>query len=641
MNFEQAKKRAEELRPLLQYYTKKYFDDEQVVSDYEYDMLMRELKQIEKEYPELITEDSPTQRVGTGAIKKGFEKVTHEVPLQSLQDVFTFEEVEEFDQRMQKAAIEFSRPLDYVVETKIDGLSSAIEYRNGKLYRGATRGNGIVGEDVTQNISTIKHVPKELKEPISITVRGEVFIGKTDFDKLNEDRLLEEQEQFANARNAAAGSLRQLDSKITASRPLDIYVFNVQKCDDITFKTHYESLLYLERLGFNVNPVKILCKNMQEVRDAIYKIGEMRNGLDFGIDGAVVKVNDLELREKVGTTYKTPRWAVAYKYPPEKKETLLKDIVCQVGRTGAITPMAILDPVYVAGSKISKTTLHNEDYIKQNDIRIGDRVIIQKAGDVIPEVVGVNKDKRDGTEKIFEMPRICPVCGAEAVREEGEAVVRCIGIECPAKLYRSIIHFASKDAMDIDGLGEAIIGELIERKLISNIADIYKLTIDDVASLKKNGKKFAQNLINAIEESKKRDLYRVINSLGIRHVGVKLAKTLARYFKDMDKLIVATYEELRMIEDVGEITADTIYEFFRQEQTIDLINKLKQANVNMKAEIQENEDGKFAGKTFVLTGSLEHYSREEASEIIEKWEENLIISIKENRLCSSRRRCGK
>ena len=618
MNFEQAKKRAEELRPLLQYYTKKYFDDEQVVSDYEYDMLMRELKQIEKEYPELITEDSPTQRVGTGAIKKGFEKVTHEVPLQSLQDVFTFEEVEEFDQRMQKAAIEFSRPLDYVVETKIDGLSSAIEYRNGKLYRGATRGNGIVGEDVTQNISTIKHVPKELKEPISITVRGEVFIGKTDFDKLNEDRLLEEQEQFANARNAAAGSLRQLDSKITASRPLDIYVFNVQKCDDITFKTHYESLLYLERLGFNVNPVKILCKNMQEVRDAINKIGEMRNGLDFGIDGAVVKVNDLELREKVGTTYKTPRWAVAYKYPPEKKETLLKDIVCQVGRTGAITPMAILDPVYVAGSKISKTTLHNEDYIKQNDIRIGDRVIIQKAGDVIPEVVGVNKDKRDGTEKIFEMPRICPVCGAEAVREEGEAVVRCIGIECPAKLYRSIIHFASKDAMDIDGLGEAIIGELIERKLISNIADIYKLTIDDVASLKKNGKKFAQNLINAIEESKKRDLYRVINSLGIRHVGVKLAKTLARYFKDMDKLIVATYEELRMIDDVGEITADTIYEFFRQEQTIDLINKLKQANVNMKAEIQENEDEKFAGKTFVLTGSLEHYSREEASEIIEK-----------------------
>lgn len=618
MEFEQAKKRTEELKPLLQYYTQKYFDDEQVVSDYEYDMLMRELKQIEKEYPELITSDSPTQRVGTGAIKKGFEKVTHEVPLQSLQDVFSFEEIEEFNEKMQKAAKEHNRPLNYVVETKIDGLSSAIEYKNGKLYKGATRGNGIVGEDVTKNISTIKHVPKELKEPISITVRGEVFIGKTDFDKLNEDRLLEEQEQFSNARNAAAGSLRQLDSKITASRPLDIFVFNVQKCDDINFETHYESLLYLEKIGLNVNPVKILCNNIQEVRKAIEDIGNMRNDLDFGIDGAVVKVNDLELREKVGTTYKTPRWAVAYKYPPEKKETLLKDITCQVGRTGAITPMAILEPVYVAGSKISKTTLHNEDYIKQNDIRIGDRVIIQKAGDVIPEVVGVNKKRRDGTEKIFQMPRTCPVCGAEAVREKGEAVVRCIGVECPAKLYRSIIHFASKDAMNIEGLGEAIIAELIERKLIENISDIYKLTIEDIASLKKNGKKFAQNLISAIEESKTRDLYRVINSLGIRHVGVKLAKTLAKYFKDMEKLMLASYEELRMIDDVGEITANTIYEFFRQEQTIDLIIKLKQSNVNMKTEIETNENEKFSGKTFVLTGTLEHYSREEASEIIEK-----------------------
>ena len=340
MDFEQAKKRAEELRPLLQYYTQKYFDDEQVVSDYEYDMLMRELKQIEKEYPELITKDSPTQKVGS-SIKKGFAKVTHEVPLQSLQDVFTFEEVEEFDERMQKAAEEYKRLLEYVVETKIDGLSSSIEYRKGKYVKGATRGNGLVGEDVTENIATIKTVPKELKEPISITVRGEVFIGKTDFDKMNEERLLEEQEQFANARNAAAGSLRQLDSKITASRPLNIYIFNVQKSEDVHFTTHYESLLYLEKLGLNVNPVKILCKNMQEVRQAIEKIGQMRDSLDFGIDGAVVKVNDLELREKIGTTYKTPKWAVAYKYPPEKKETLLKDIVCQVGRTGAITPMAV------------------------------------------------------------------------------------------------------------------------------------------------------------------------------------------------------------------------------------------------------------------------------------------------------------
>lgn len=617
MELEQAKKRAEELRPLLKYYTQKYFDDEQVVSDYEYDMLMRELKQIEKEYPELITKDSPTQKVGA-SIKKGFEKVTHEVPLQSLQDVFSFEEVEEFEEKMEKIAAENGKTMEYVVETKIDGLSSAIEYRNGKLYRGATRGDGLVGEDVTHNIATIKTVPKELTEPISITVRGEVFIGKTDFDKMNEDRLLEEQEQFANARNAAAGSLRQLDSKITASRPLDIFVFNVQKSDDIDFTTHQESLLYLEKLGFHVNPVKILCKTRQEVRQAIEKIGQMRDGLDFGIDGAVVKVNDLELREKIGSTYKTPKWAVAYKYPPEKKETLLKDIVCQVGRTGAITPMAILEPVYVAGSKISKTTLHNEDYIKENDIRIGDRVIIQKAGDVIPEVVAVNLKKRDGTEKIFEMPRICPVCGAEAVREEGEAVVRCIGVECPAKLYRSIIHFASKDAMDIDGLGESIIAELIERGLIGNIADIYHLTFEDIASLKKNGKKFAQNMIDAIEESKHRELYRLINSLGIRHVGVKLAKSLTKYYRTMEQLMNSSYEELRLIEDVGEITAQTIYEFFRQEQTIDLISKLKEAGVNMEVAEEAIKDSRFEGKTFVLTGSLEHYSRDQASEIIEK-----------------------
>lgn len=618
MDFEQAKKRAEELKPLLQYYNEKYYDDEQVVSDYEYDMLLRELKQIEAAYPELITKDSPTQNVGTGSMKKGFEKVTHEVPLQSLQDVFTFEEVVEFDERMKKAAAEYNRPLDYVVETKIDGLSAALEYRDGKLFRGATRGNGIVGEDVTQNISTIKTVPKELKERINITVRGEVFIGKEDFDKLNENRLLEEQEQFANARNAAAGSLRQLDSKITASRPLDIYIFNVQKSEDVPFQTHYESLLYLEELGFNVNPVKILCNNIEEAIEAIKTIGKEREQLGFGIDGAVVKVNDLILREKVGTTYKTPRWAVAYKYPPEKKETLLKDIICQVGRTGAITPMAILEPVYVAGSKISKTTLHNEDYIKENDIRIGDRVIIQKAGDVIPEVVGVNKAKRDGSEKIFEMPTTCPVCGAEAKREQGEAVTRCLGVECPAKLYRSIIHFASKDAMNIDGLGESIIGELIERKLITNIVDIYHLTFEEIASLKKNGKKFAQNMMDAIEESRHRDLYRLINALGIRHVGVKLAKSLAKTYESMDRLMNASYEDLMMKEEVGEIIAQSIYEFFRQEQTIDLIEKLKEAGLNMTVQKEEGADDRFAGKTFVLTGTLENYSREEASNLIEK-----------------------
>ena len=619
MKFEDAKKRAEELRPLLQYYTKKYFDDEQVVSDYEYDMLMRELKNIEKEYPELITKDSPTQRVGA-SIKKGFEKITHEVPLQSLQDVFSFEEVYEFDERMKKASEEYNLPLDYVVETKIDGLSSALEYKNGVFIRGATRGDGIVGEDVTENLKTVKTIPKKLSEPIDITVRGEVFISKDDFEKLNEDRILEEEGQFANARNAAAGSLRQLDSNVTAKRPLDIYIFNVQKSDSINFKTHYESLLYLEKLGFNVNPVKILCENIEEAIEAIKKIGDSRDKLTFGIDGAVVKVNNLELRERVGTTYKTPRWAVAYKYPPEKKQTIVKDIICQVGRTGAITPMAILEPVFVAGSKISKTTLHNEDFIKEKDIRVGDTVVIQKAGDVIPEITEVVKEKRTGKEKKFEMPKVCPVCGAEAVREEGEAVLRCIGIECPAKLYRSIIHFASKNAMDINGLGEAIIEELINRGLISNILDIYNLTLEDVASLKKNGKKFAQNLIDAIQESKSRDLYRLINALGIRHVGVKLAKSIAKKYKTMENLMNASLESLMLKEDIGEITAKSIYEFFKQEQTIDLIHKLELAGVNMRAlEDEENSDERFEGKTFVLTGTLTDFSREQASEIIEKF----------------------
>ena len=617
VEFEQAKKRAEELKPLLKYYTQKYFDDEQVVSDYEYDMLMRELKGIEKEYPELITKDSPTQKVGA-SIKKGFEKVTHEVPLQSLQDVFSFAEVMEFDERMKKAAEEYNLPLDYVVETKIDGLSSALEYKNGVLVRGATRGDGIVGEDVTDNLKTIKTIPKKLSEPIDITVRGEVFISKDDFDKLNEDRLMEEEGQFANARNAAAGSLRQLDSKITAKRPLDIYIFNVQKSDTIKFTSHYESLLYLEKLGFNVNPVKILCNNIDEAIKAIEKIGKDREKISFGIDGAVVKVDNLELREKLGTTYKTPKWAVAYKYPPEKKETKLKDIVCQVGRTGAITPMAILEPVVVAGSRISKTTLHNEDYIRERDIKIGDTVIIQKAGDVIPEVIGVNKKKRTGEEKDFEMPTVCPVCGAQAVREEGEAAWYCNGIECPAKLYRGIIHFASREAMDINGLGEAIIEELINRGLISNITDIYKLTFEDIASLKKNGKKFAQNLIDAIEESKHRDLYRLVNALGIRHVGVKLAKTLCKTYNTMDKLMGATYEELYMKEEIGKIIAKSITDFFKEEQTLDLINKLKEYGVNMEAIKEEGADERFAGLTFVLTGTLEKYSRDEAQEIIEK-----------------------
>ena len=617
MNKTEAKKRIEELRKETAYHAKKYYDDDNPeISDFEYDMLMVELRNLEAKYPDLISKESLTQKVG-GTVKEGFEKVTHEVPLQSLQDIFNFDDLYAFDERMKEQANKFSKELKYVVETKIDGLSAALEYKKGKFVRGATRGNGLVGEDVTKNMLTIKHIPKELKEPIDITVRGEVFIGTNEFEKLNEERALEEQPLFANARNAAAGSLRQLDNKITEKRPLDIFIFNVQKSEDIKFTSHYESLLYMEKLGFNVNPVKILCNNIEEVIEAINKIGEQRKDLYFGIDGAVIKVDDLELREKIGSNYKVPKWAIAYKYPPEKKETVVKDIVCQVGRTGAITPLAILEPVVVAGSTISKTTLHNEDFIKEKDLKIGDHVYIQKAGDVIPEVVEVIKEKRTGKEIDFEMPKTCPVCGAEVVRLDGEAVNRCIGIECPAKILRNITHFVSREAMNIDGLGESIIEQLIEKGLINNIADIYYLTYEDISSLKKDGEKFTKNLLNSIENSKNNDLDRVICSLGIKNVGAKLAKILAKEFKNIDDLMNASVIRLNSINDVGEITANNIYEFFKQEQTIDLINRLKNAGVNMEYLQQESDDERFFGKTFVLTGSLSNYTRDEASKIIE------------------------
>ena len=619
MEKKQAKERIEELRKKTEYYANKYYDeDKPEISDFEYDMLMVELRNLEKEFPEFKSKESLTQKVG-GHVKEGFQKVTHEVPLQSLQDVFSIEEVEEFDTRMkQKAKENKIEKVTYVVETKIDGLSAALEYKNGKFVRGATRGNGLVGEDVTENLKTIKTIPMELKDKIDITVRGEVFIGKKDFEKMNQEREENEEELFANARNAAAGSLRQLDSSITASRPLDIYIFNVQKIEGKEFNSHFEELEYLDKLGFNVNPVRIPCHNMQEVKKAIEKIGEDRENLSFGIDGAVVKIDNLKFREILGTTAKTPRWAIAYKYPPEKKETILKDIICQVGRTGVITPMAVLEPVKVAGSTISKTTLHNEDFIKEKDLKIGDTVVIQKAGDVIPEIVEVKKEKRTGNEKEFEMPKQCPVCGAKTVREEGEAAIRCTGIECPAKLFRNLVHFVSREAMNIDGLGENIIQQLLDKKLIENIADIYTLTFEEIASLKKNGKKFAQNLIDSINKSKENDLYHLLTALGIRHVGVKASKLLAKKYKTMDNLMQASLEELSEIKDIGEIMAKSIEEFFRQEQTQDLIQKLKDAGVNMNYLEEAGEDNRFEGKTFVLTGSLEKYTRGEASNIIEK-----------------------
>ena len=620
MNKKQAEKRIQELREKTEYYAKKYYDDDKPeISDFEYDMLMVELRNLEKDFPEFKSKDSLTQKVG-GHVKEGFEKVTHEVPLQSLQDVFSIQEVidyvEKINQKAEESNIKNKR---YVVETKIDGLSAALEYKSGKFVRGATRGNGLVGEDVTQNLKTIKTIPMELKEKIDITVRGEVFISKEDFEKMNQEREENEEELFANARNAAAGSLRQLDSKITKKRPLDIYIFNVQKIEGKEFNSHFEELEYLSKLGFNVNPVRIECNTIEEIENAIKKIGEDRENLTFGIDGAVIKVDDLKFREILGTTAKTPRWAIAYKYPPEKRETILKDIICQVGRTGAITPMAILEPVKVAGSTISKTTLHNEDFIKEKELKIGDTVVIQKAGDVIPEIVEVKKEKRTGKEKEFNMPKNCPVCGAPAIREEGEAAIRCTGIECPAKLFRNLVHFVSREAMNIDGLGENIIGQLLDRNLISNIADIYSLTFEDIASLKKNGNKFAQNLINSINNSKENDLYRLITGLGIRNVGVKASKILARKYKNIDNLFNATLEELSIINDIGPIMANNIVEFFKQEQTIDLINRFKQYGVNTQSLENDVEDNRFEGKIFVLTGCLENYTRTEAADIIEKF----------------------
>ena len=616
MNKEQAKKRIEELREITAYHAKRYYDDDDPeISDFEYDMLMVELKNLENTYPEFISKDSLTQHVG-GTVKEGFEKVEHEVPLQSLQDIFNFDDLYAFDERVRKT---LEADLKYVVETKIDGLSVALEYKDGIFVRGATRGNGLVGENITENLKTIKHIPQKLTEPIDIIVRGEVFIGKEEFEKMNEERQENEESLFANARNAAAGSLRQLDSQVTAQRPLDIYIFNVQKCDSIKFTSHHESLLYLEKLGFNVNPVKILCSTVEEAIEAIENIGENREDLTFGIDGAVIKVDSLAQREILGTNFKTPKWAIAYKYPPEQKETVLKDIVCQVGRTGAITPMAILEPVKVAGSTISKTTLHNEDFIKEKDLKIGDIVVIQKAGDVIPEVVRVVTEKRTGEEKEFNMPTVCPVCGAQAVREEGEAAIRCIGIECPAKQFRSILHFASRDAMNIMGLGDSIIEEFLQRGLIHTIADLYTLSLEDIASLKKNGKKFAQNMIDSLEASKKNDLYRLINGLGIRNIGVKAAKIIAKKFKTMDAIMNAEYEEFLNLDDMGEIMAKSIYNFFREEQTIDLINRLKEYGLNMVAEQDENIDSRFEGKIFVLTGALEKFTRKEAEELIEKF----------------------
>ncbi len=620
-----VKERYKELKEIIAYHANKYYnEDAPEISDFEYDMLMLELKNIELQNPEIISSDSPTQViVASGVVDTHFSEVVHEVPLQSLQDVFSTADVVSFVDRIEKEVTDPS----YVVETKIDGLSVSLEYKKGKFVRGSTRGNGLIGEDVTVNLNTIKSIPQNLKDEIDITVRGEVYLPHKYFEKINEEREVMGEKLFANPRNAAAGSLRQLDPEITAQRNLEIFVFNVQKSDDVKFSSHYESLKYLEEQGFVISPYLKRCKTASEVISAINEISDMRGSLEFDIDGAVVKVDSLYQREEIGVTTKVPKWAVAYKYPPEKKETILKDIVLQVGRTGAITPVAILEPVKVAGSVISKTTLHNEDFIKEKDLKIGDHVLIQKAGDVIPEVCEVLKEKRNGTEKDFEMPKVCPVCGSEAVREDGEAVIRCTGIECPAMLFRNIVHFTSRDAMDIEGFGPAMVEALLNNDMLKNIADIYELTYDDLISLERMGDKSVKNLLNAIEKSKENSLDKLLNSFGIRHIGLKTAKILAKKYKDLDELMSASYDELCSINEIGGTMAESITKFFTSTQTQDLIERLRNVGVNFESNIQSNEDNRFEGMTFVLTGTLPTLSRNEASEIIEKFGGKVSSSV--------------
>jgi len=618
-----AEKRITELRELINYHNRKYYiEDSPEIQDYEYDKLYHELLELEEKNPHLITPDSPTQRVGGQAVD-AFSKVIHEVKMESLNDVFSIDELYDFDRRVKEATGNDS--VEYIVEKKIDGLSVSLEYENGLFKRGSTRGDGVVGEDVTNNLKTIKTVPLRLSVPKGITlpyleVRGEVYMAKKDFLDLNERQEAMDQKLFANPRNAAAGSLRQLDPSVTASRKLDIFVFNIQRADGITFLTHSEALNFLKDLGFKISPDFKVCSTIEEVIDEIHTIGEERGNLPFETDGAVVKINSLPLRELLGSTSKAPRWAVAYKYPPEEKKTLLKDIIIQVGRTGALTPNAVLEPVRLAGTTVSRATLHNEDFIKERDIRIGDTVWVRKAGDIIPEVIGVDFSARPENAVPFKMPEYCPVCGAPALREEQEAVTRCTGIECPARLFRSILHFVSRDAMNIEGLGPAIIDMLLDKGFIKGIPDLYTLKDkkEELIALERMGEKSVENLLQSIERSKENDLSRLIFGLGARYIGKRAAQLAAEYFKTMDALMEATSDEIQKVEEFGENMAKSLESFLKQEQTVHTINLLKEYGVNMESKVQRQKSGVFSGLTFVLTGTLPTYTRAEATELIEK-----------------------
>jgi DNA ligase (NAD+) len=606
------RERMKELRDILNENGYKYYVlDAPTMSDYEYDRLLRELEELEAAHPEEITADSPTQRVG-GQILGEFKPVVHEVPLESLQDVFSPEEVADFGARMSEEL----ENVEYSVEPKVDGLSVALEYRDGIFVRGATRGDGRVGEDVTENLRTVKSIPMILPEKLPhLIVRGEIYMSKRVFDELNALREIEGKPLMANPRNAAAGSLRQLDPKIAAKRKLDIQVFNLQLAEGREFSAHSETLDYLESQKFRVIP-HIVVRDTAACQAEITAINEKRDSYPFEMDGAVVKVNSLSEREILGSTAKCPRWAIAYKYPPEKKPSVVRSIVIQVGRTGVLTPKAVLDPVHLAGTTVTNATLHNQDYIAEKDIRIGDTVIVQKAGEIIPEIVEVDISKRpEGTEP-FVFPEFCPVCGAPVSRDPDGAAIRCTGAECPAQLLRNLTHYASRDAMDIDGLGPAVLQQMTEAKLVSSPADLYDLDEQDIMQLERMGEKSAQNLVEAIRNSKDRGLARLIYALGIRQVGQKAGKVLAQRFGSFDNLALASLDELTQINDVGEITAKYILEWLENPQSKHLITRLKCAGVSMESTEKQISDA-FAGMTFVLTGALTRFTRQEAAELIE------------------------
>lgn len=610
-----AEKEIIRLRREIEHYARLYYVyDNPAISDYEYDMLMQQLKALEGEHPELITPDSPTQRVGGEALSS-FEQVTHQVPLESLTDVFSFDELFAFGERMDSALVSGH---DYTVEPKVDGLSMSLEYENGVFVRGATRGNGLVGENVTENLRTVRSLPLRIEgAPERLIVRGEVYMSKAVFNELNEQREKNGEPLLANPRNAAAGSMRQLDPKVAASRKLDIIFFNLQYSSDDKFQTHVETLDAMREMGFPVIPYKRF-DNIKDCVERIEWLGENRGELPYEMDGAVIKINSLAQREALGSTAKAPRWAVAFKYPPEKKETRVVDIVIQVGRTGVLTPKVIFEPVRLAGTTVSAATLHNQDNIDRLDLRIGDTVLLQKAGEIIPEVLSVNKSRRPEGSVPFVMPDTCPECGSPVVRDEDGVALRCTSPECPAQRLRNIEHFASREAMDIDGLGISVCESLIASGLVNSAADLYYLDAKSVAALDRMGKKSADNLIAAVQKSKNAGLARLLCGLGIRQVGQKAAKVLASHFDDLDSLINADEAALIELPDIGEITAHYITEWFKNPQSMHLISRLREVGVSFKS-AEEKQDDRFAGLTFVLTGTLENYTRDEAATIIESF----------------------